>query len=103
MVALALESHCNLDWAMSIGLSCHGSLSFDSVVCYKTLSSGTVTLGAEEVSWDAWMKVEPSCIWVGRASAHGELGRRALFELELARLEGFEPTTPGSEVCQETC
>ena len=80
-----------------------GSLSFDSVVCYKTLSSGTtVPGGARKPEGSAAMDR------ASRMEARGEIGFsvRAVALLatrRLARLEGFEPTTPGSEVCQDTC
>jgi hypothetical protein len=47
--------------------------------------------------------VRPSWVQFDRAPALGYFVERTLYELEPARLEGFEPTTPGSEVCQETC
>jgi hypothetical protein len=62
-----------------------------------------VTPGTEDASWGAGMMVRPSWIETNKAPATGEFVERMLFELELARLEGFEPTTLGSEVCQEAC
>jgi hypothetical protein len=41
--------------------------------------------------------VRPSWIETDKAPATGEFVERPLFGLEPARLEGFEPTTPGSE------
>ena len=96
VVAPALGSRCSRDGVASMGAgSC--SLSFHSIVCYKTLSSGTVTPGTEETSRGAGMMARPSWIWMDKAPATGEFVERTLFESELARLEGFEPTTLGSE------